>query len=271
MRSRWKPTSRSIVAIVIAIHGLLVFVSASAQDEGSLITIGSMHEAIGEGKHQGRLRLREITAHPGFFGVGALQQLQGEITVFDSVVFVTSVDPEQKLKSLNVADEDLQATLFVGGSVLEWQESLIRETVPAMRLDQFIQLEAERAEISTSVPFLVVIEGDFTNAKLHVINGACPVHARRNKKSLAPEVKPYEEDFDSVPGRLVGIFALNAAGKLTHPGTSLHAHLIWKHENGQQFTGHLEQTGVKEGSRMKIARRLAKVSLPAAQSEPSSK
>jgi hypothetical protein len=165
----------------------------------------------------------------------------------------------------------LQATLFVGGSVLEWQESLIRQTVPAMRLDQFIQLEAERAEIKTSVPFLVVIEGEFTDAKLHVINGACPVHARRNKKSLAPEVKPYEEHFASLPGRLVGIFALNAAGKLTHPGTSLHAHLIWKHENGQQFTGHLEQTGVKEGSRMKIARRLAKVSLPAAQSEPSSK
>jgi len=78
------------------------------------------------------------------------------------------------------------------------------------------------------------------------------VHARRNNLVIPQSQQPFDLLADELPGRVVGIFATNAAGRMTHPGSSVHAHLIFEVESEKSATGHLEQFGIKAGSTLKI-------------------
>jgi alpha-acetolactate decarboxylase len=80
--------------------------------EFQLVQYGSMHETIGMQNHQGRITLGELTDRPNFYGVGALEKLQGEITVIDSKAVVISVLADGTLTSRSHEATKLHATLL---------------------------------------------------------------------------------------------------------------------------------------------------------------
>ncbi len=50
------------------------------------------------------------------------------------------------------------------------------------------------------------------------------------------------------------IFSLTAVAMLTHPATSVHAHLIWDDPlTGQRLTGHLERFGLAPGAVLRLS------------------
>ena len=63
--------------------------------------------------------LRDLIKRPHFFGVAAVEQLQGEATVFDGAVTITTVNADGKLQP--VADPSgKSAALLVGAYVDSW-------------------------------------------------------------------------------------------------------------------------------------------------------
>jgi hypothetical protein len=102
-------------------------------------------------------------------------------------------------------------------------------------------------------PFLFTVEGEFVDVRLHVINGACPIRARMKKEELSDELKPFEAEMPAIRGTIVGVFAKDAVGKLTHPATSTHCHLVFTDpESGKQVTGHIEQIGIRGGAKVRV-------------------
>lgn len=227
-------------------------ISMGQETTTALEQYGSMHETIGQQQHQGRVKLADLTRKPHFYAVGALERLTGEISIIDGKPIVTSVGPDGKLKSVNDRVGSLQATLLVGGSVSEWNEVRLSDAVEADDFDKLVGEQAKKHGVDTSRPFLFLIDGEFTDVRLHVINGACPMHARLRNKPLAENQKPFESEFKQVSGKLIGVFARDAVGKLTHPATSVHAHLIFESEAGDLLTGHLEQVGLSSGAILKL-------------------
>lgn len=217
---------------------------------------GTMREAIGMGQHQGRVVLGQVADQPGFYGVGALAKLQGEITLFDSQLFVSTVSAAGRPITLAPADAGkMQATLLIGARVEEWIEVPVERSVRPAEVDRFLGELAQRYQIDINdshpaFPFL--IQGVLEDVHVHIIRGACPVHSRRNNLVLAEEERPFEWHQQQLNGRVVGVYALNQAGKLTHPGTSVHAHLIFQTEDGSTATGHLERFGIKAGSTLRL-------------------
>lgn len=187
-----------------------------------------------------------------FFAVGALEKLQGEITIIDSEAIVTSVSADGGLKARSDEASKLQATLLVGGEVPNWKSVEIPNELSGEYLESFILLHAERLGVQIDRPFPFLIEGAFSQVRLHVIHGACPVHARTRNKPIPPGKQPFEYEFDQLDGQLFGIFARNAAGKLTHPGTSMHAHMVYSDDSSQQVTGHLEAFHVDASSTLRL-------------------
>lgn len=237
------------------IVGFVVLRSTTAMGQGGqseIETYGSMHETIGQQQHQGRVKLADLTRKPHFYAVGALERLTGEISMIDGKPIVTSVGADGKLKSLGDAAGSLQATLLVGGSVPEWNEVRLSDEVEADDFDKLVGEQAEKLGVDTSRPFLFLIDGEFTDVRLHVINGACPLHSRLRNKPIAENQKPFEMELNRVSGKLVGVFARDAAGKLTHPATSVHAHLIFEDQDGRTFTGHLERVALGAGTTLRI-------------------
>jgi alpha-acetolactate decarboxylase len=243
------------VAIACAVCGVAALSGFAKEGaDGALVQFGTMREAIGQQQHQGRVALSTLVNQPHFFGVAALEKLEGEITVFDSDVTVTGVTAEGTLAA--VSAKDAQATLLVGAYVADWTERTVDEDTPAAGFDDLIRDAARHSNIDVAEPFIFTIEGAFSDVRMHVINGACPMHARLKNIELPKEQAPFEGEFKSVRGRVVGVYASDAVGKLTHPATATHVHLIFRDDaSGQTATGHVEQIGLAKGAVLKLPRR----------------
>jgi alpha-acetolactate decarboxylase len=212
-----------------------------------------MHEAIGQQQHQGRVQLKNLVEQPHFYGVGALAALEGEATIFDGKVTVTRVDAKGQLEPTESAQLDESATLLVGAYVPSWTEHTTAKSVPPDEFDKYLADAATRAGLNTSEPFVFTVEGEFSKVTLHVINGACPLHARLKKIGIPKEMQPFEAELKKVRGRVVGVFAKDAVGNITHPATSTHMHLVFHDaKTGKMVTGHIEQLGFQEGAVVRL-------------------
>jgi alpha-acetolactate decarboxylase len=221
--------------------------------DGKLVQYGKMHEAIGMQQHQARVRLEELQKRPHFYGVAALAGLAGEVTIVDGKITLTEVDAQGGLKAIENAAAQREATLLVGAYVPSWTQRQLTATIEDDRFDETIASLASQAGLKTSEPFPFVIEGTFSNVRLHVINGACPLHARLRKIDLPKQHQPFEAVLEKVRGTLVGIYAQNAVGNITHPATATHRHLLFKDAaSGKVVTGHVEQAGVLTGAVVRL-------------------
>jgi alpha-acetolactate decarboxylase len=245
-QSTWKRAA--LVGAALALGALSVLAAESW--DGTLVQYGTMHDAVGKQNHQGRVALNTLVDQPHFFGVAALEKLEGEITVFDSDATVTGVAADGKLAPLR--GEDLQATLLIGAYVPAWTDHKVEHDVAAADFDQMVRDAATRSGVDVSKPFVFTVEGEFTDVRMHVINGACPMHARLKKIEIPAEQKPFEGEYKTIRGRLVGVYATDAVGKLTHPATSTHVHLIFEDASGEKATGHVERIGLATGTVLKL-------------------
>ena len=246
-QATWK---RATLAGTLLALGALSSLAQESWD-GTLVQYGTMHEAIGQQHHQGRVMLNTLVDQPHFFGVAAVEKLEGEITVFDSDATITGVTADGKLESIR--GQDIQATLLIGAYVPAWTEYQVESDTPPAGFDDRIRDAAVKAGIDVSKPFVFTVEGEFSDVRMHVINGACPMHARMRKIEISKEQKPFEGEFETIRGRLVGVYASDAVGELTHPDTSTHVHLIFEDSvSGETATGHVEQVGLAKGAVLKL-------------------
>ena len=246
--------TRSLSSMLLAL-GILAVIGAAtpglAQASEPLVVFGGMHQALGKGEVQARVDLAALLDRKHFYAVGALAGLAGEITILDSVAYATGVTPAGRLDPRD--GSKAAATLLVGRSVPRWASAAIDSAVSPDRFDDAIGELASAQGVDLTSPFMFVIEGGLTDVRLHVINGACPVHARNNKLELRADKTPFELEVGSIQGTVVGVYAADAVGKLTHPATSTHAHLVFRdEETGEQVTGHLERVGVAAGAVLKV-------------------
>jgi hypothetical protein len=233
---------------------LLICIAGVAPAE--TIVIGSMHEVLGQGRTEGRAGLAEIAARDHVYAVGAAAGLAGEVTIIDSQVLVTVVGPDGRLAPSPQAAP--QAAMLFGGTVPAWSAPQALAGTDPDHVGAAVRAVADEQGLAADRPFVFVIEGELTDVKLHVIAGACPVHARRSGIELPAESRPYEAHHASLSGVVVGLHAAGAAGRLTHPGLDHHAHVVFEDpDTGRLLTGHLERFGVGDGAVLRVPERVA--------------
>jgi hypothetical protein len=244
----------SAAYLVVAVLAILTLAGCHAPRQGSatsFVSFGGMHEAVGQRHDYGRVALAEITALPHFYGVGALEGLEGEVTITDSAPVVTGVAADGRLQVVDPADK--KATILAGQSVEAWQAVHLDQAIPPDRFDTVITNAVAQADLDTTGPLMFLVEGELTDVRLHVLNGACPVHARMKKIDLPPSEQAYELEAKTLAGTLIGVYATDSVGKLTHPATSTHVHIIYVDPmTGKQVTAHLEQVGLAAGAVLKL-------------------
>ena len=82
------------------------------------------------------------------------------------------------------------------------------------------------------------------------------MHSRLHKKTLSKAKLPYEGTFKTLTARVVGVYASDSVGSLTHPDTSIHSHLIFSNDEGNELTAHLEQFSIAEGTKLFLPKKL---------------
>lgn len=228
---------------------VLVLLPGCSMDrwDGRIESWGGMRQVMREGHTDARIALSDIAAKPHAFAVGAVEGLRGEILIDDGNCWVGQVVADHSTQVRHDA-KSLRATLLAVAYVPAWSESVVTKAVASDELEAFIRDAAKRIGIDTTRPFPFVIEGEFRDLSAHVINGYCPMN--QNADGGSAENQPVRLTGVVGSGKLIGIYAEDSAGELTHHGTSMHAHVLT--ESSPKMVAHVEGVALAPGAKLRL-------------------
>jgi hypothetical protein len=136
------------------------------------------------------------------------------------------------------------AAFLALADVARWRAIEVRRDVAANELEAWLEGFGREQQLGETWPF--VIQGRFAALEAHVLRGACP-----RADANAPE--PVRCPWTSAAGRLVGFFARDGGGVLTHHGEFTHVHVVL--DPPTEFVGHVDAVAVCAGSTLRIPAR----------------
>ncbi|MCC6908015.1 MAG: acetolactate decarboxylase [Phycisphaerales bacterium] len=214
----------------------------------SVAQYGAMRQVMREGQTEPRIRLTDAVAAPHAYGVGALEGLTGEVTIVDGSVWVARVAHEGVDVSGPAPLAHDQATLLTLAHIASWESVPVTTTIEGAALESSIKAAARDMGIDTSKPFPFVIEGDAIRVDLHVVNGYCPSAVDPATIDAQPWVWS-----SPAPGRavIVGFYAPDAAGVMTHHATAVHLHAVVDID-GRTVAGHVDEAAAGAGAVLRL-------------------
>lgn len=205
--------------------------------------VGQMRAVMREGHTEARIALVDLTCEPHAFAVGAMAGLDGEVTVIDGEVWITRVAKGRPVTFGPHAAPADRATLLVSSHVSAWRSMTLPAAAAGEALEAMIEHSARENGLDTSRPFPFQIEGELSALDLHVINGYCP----HSGGDASDANKPWTFTTTArTPAKIVGFFAKNSEGVMTHHDTTIHAHAIIRLGEGP-LTGHVDSFAVHAG------------------------
>jgi acetolactate decarboxylase len=183
--------------------------------------------------------LEDVRSKPHAFAVGALTALEGEITIMDGQIIVATTNDGLHATSRPPTGDE-SATLLT----LAYVEAWCKDTIPPnMDFEEAVETVAKRNGIDTEEPFPFYVYAYTTQYEMHVINGFCPVAS----PDLLPSEQPWRLQGTETGMLIVGFYAKNQEGVMTHHGSNIHMHGI-NTSGKKMISGHLDSVKVLTGS-----------------------
>lgn len=179
---------------------------------------------------------------PGLYGLGPYDNLQGEITVYNGVPFVSSIE-NGKVKMR--VDSNAKAPFFVYSHL---KSRKVKETVRWKNVDD-IDHSMQRLKKYFDIPeddaFPFIVEAEFSKIKLHIImrdtNEIKHSHEAHSKAKVHLEYK-------NIQGKLIGFYSKHHEGVFTPKDSRIHVHFL---AADGSVTGHLD--GIRHLSGVKVS------------------
>lgn len=209
----------------------------------------TVHGALREIMHMGhtdrRVDLAPMIGRAGLYGLGALEDLGGEVTIWDGQLWLSTPDGQGGAVAGRHQVTTSGATLLIRAEVDRWQERPISQAVPFDQLDAFIEREARAAGVDVTEAFPFRIEGSPTRLDWHVINGSrIPPDAHGHEAHIRMAVRG---SLSATPARILGFYSPKHHAIFTHYDTNTHAHVI---RVAPAVTGHVDHVDIPEGARL---------------------
>lgn len=169
--------------------------------------------------------LKELEEIPNLYGVGALENLAGEILILNGNPVISNFK-----NALYVVDKsfDYKATLLVYSQVQDWASIVIPNSMNDLGgiIDFMDEISGPYGLKGKPFPFL--IEGVAERADWHVVNGKAG--GNHSESGVNGEI---ENDRVTI----VGFYSKEHQGIFTHANSFIHAHVI---NEKQTMSGHLD-------------------------------
>lgn len=226
--------------------GLLALLCACTHPSPSYFSFGSVRSVLRDGQSQARVQLHTLD-RDGLVAVGAAAGLDGEITIDGGRCLLSQVR-DGKLQTSR--DPVAAATMLFAARVPAWQTIVVEQDVPAERLGEYLRDLIEDLGLHPVPPVPFRAEGPLLDLNLHVIAGQCPIRAAHAGLELTSP--PYRLEQARGNGRLVGFYAPDGGGQITHHGSSIHVHAVLREP--RLLTGHCEAVGLAAGAHLYLPR-----------------
>lgn len=213
-----------------------------AAADSSVRHYGELRAIMHEGRTGPSVRLADVLPGPHAFGIGALSELRGEVTVVDDVVWLATPRGDGTADVRTDPASDEAATLFVMANVARWRQVPIEADVPSDALDATVEQLAAAAGVDTARPFAVRIEGPLVNLHWHVVDGSKVPAGAGHDEIMRTSIRGEEE---SAAGTLIGFFSKQHQGVFTHHDSNTHFHVVIA---DRKLMGHVDRVDVGRGA-----------------------
>lgn len=230
-----------------ALFAVTACANTGKQPFATLEVWGGMREVLRQERAEGRVPLRQVD-EAGNWGLGALEDLAGEVTILDGEVFVSTVE-EGALVHRNRRRGDWASLLMVANAK-EWNAYELLELRGLADLEAAIEVVAREAGFDPDTsPVPLRLDGTMAFLELHVIDGACPI-------ANPDGPPPWRWIEEGVPASLVGVYAHGEEGQLTHHGRRTHLHAVVHAADGSWRAGHVDQLSLGADVRLLLPKHL---------------
>lgn len=193
---------------------------------------GALKNIMHKGDLSAKVALSEFENIENIYGLGAIENLKGEIQIFNGEAYNSYVENgEIKFDS----SYSKKATLFVYATVDDWVTLTIPKDVRTKKeLENYLEKAANENNIDTNQAFPFLIEGMADELTWHVIDwkdgDTEHSHDKHISSGLNGTIKNKEVE-------LLGFYSDSHHAIFTHHTTNMHIHM--KLKNGE-IAGHLD-------------------------------
>lgn len=174
--------------------------------------------------YSAKVQLRDAVPGPGWYAIGALAGLQGEIIAVDGRVFL-SLGRQGGGRIADQPADDAQATLLATSRVEAWREIAVPGPMSQEQLHAFIVGEAFEAGFDPDQAFPFLLRGEIRNAYWHVLIEPHP--GFRGHGGGVPMARRFESREASLNAEMVGFYSgARLQGMISHPGERFHIHFL---------------------------------------------
>lgn len=213
--------------VAITIFTITLAVDASA-DNAAIQSYGHYKKMIHKQKTNGVVNLQKAIPSENAYAVGATHQGLGEITIIDGEVWL-DYGKDGLGNSVNTIPADEEAVLLAISEVKTWQSVTLADGLANELLFESILEQAKANDLDADAPFPFLLEGNFKQLQLHVIDGKNPKFGGHDSKE-GLFIKAQEQR-DNQEATVVGFYSADTQGLYTHPGESWHLHAVIRDEN----------------------------------------
>ena len=249
MRWTWTAVLVGWLSCVLAVALILTTATehgANVEDVEVQVA-GTLRGVMHEGKTSAVARLSDLLPDPDLYALGALADLDGELTVVGGTAYLARAAGPTQARTEVATTSDAGAALLVSARVPAWTST------KATRAISFAQLDAEIARLAAEagldparrIPF--VIEGELEDLAWHVVDGKrLPPGDASHEDHLAASVRLRSP---RTKATLIGFWSAHDAGVFTHMGEQTHVHCVVPEPLS---SGHVDHVLVPAGTIVKL-------------------
>ena len=193
---------------------------------------GALYNFMHEGDLSAKFSLSELKGKDHVYALGAVENLKGEIQIFDGNPAITFARNGEVFFD-NTFERN--ATLIVYTQVPSWQDVAIPDEIVTRRqFENYLKkaASAHGLDIEKPVPFLIVGKAKFID--WHVINWdpADKVHTHIKHTNSGPHGR-----IENTAAMILGFYSNKHRAIFTHHESDLHLHFI---TDGETLAGHID-------------------------------
>ncbi len=237
-----------IMKYTILLTGLLILSSCGTmRSTGEPFDVGykgALKLMMHKGDISAKADLRNFQNTKHLYALGAVENLKGEIQIFDGKPFISS-GLEEMVSIKNTFDQ--HATLFVYTDVKKWQSFEVPANISAYEdFEQYVEETAKVYGIDTDKPFPFLLEGKANSIDWHVINWKDGDTEHSHHKHITSG--PHGTITDTTV-EILGFYSKSHHAIFTHHTTNMHMHFKTADET---LAGHLDGLTLGKGMTLKL-------------------
>ncbi len=205
---------------------------------------GAIKNAMHKGDISAKADLSDFKETNHFYALGAIENLKGEIQIFDSKPFNTIV-VDSNLTFDNSFSK--KASLLVYASVEKWKTINIPDSVSTYeQIEKYIEQAAKENHINIDEPFPFLIEGIAKSFDWHVIdwNAGDTEHSHKKHKTSG-----LHGTINDRQAELLGFYSNAHHAIFTHYTTNMHIHVK---ATDNKLAGHVDDLTLGKGMTLKL-------------------